>query len=65
MVQRKKNLRKDDPNLKREQEKYGNALPSREWIVEILEKNGVPLSQDELARQLSIKKASGNFLLIA
>ncbi|MBQ9724932.1 MAG: ribonuclease R [Neisseriaceae bacterium] len=57
MVQRKKNLRKDDPNLKREQEKYGKPLPSREWIIEILEKNGVPLSVGELEKELGIKKS--------
>lgn len=61
MAQRKKSLRQSDPHLQREQQKYGKALPSREWIVEILEKNGVPLSQDELARQLSIKKSEREF----
>ena len=57
MPTRKKNLRRQDPFYQREVEKYGKPLPSREWIIEILEKNGVPLSVGELEKELHIKKS--------
>ncbi|MBP5789632.1 MAG: ribonuclease R [Neisseriaceae bacterium] len=61
MAQRKKSLRQEDPFYQREVEKYGKPLPSREWIIEILEKNGVPLSIGELEKELSIKKREREF----
>lgn len=42
-------LRQQDPFLAREKTKYDNPLPSREFILEILEKNGVPMHAEELA----------------
>ncbi|SCK20677.1 ribonuclease R [Vogesella sp. LIG4] len=42
-------LRQQDPFLAREKSKYDNPLPSREFILEILEKNGVPMHAEELA----------------
>ncbi|MBR7001758.1 MAG: ribonuclease R, partial [Neisseriaceae bacterium] len=57
MPTRKKNLRRQDQFYQREVEKYGKPLPSREWIIEILEKNGVPLSVGELEKELHIKKS--------
>ena len=48
------NLRKKDPYLKREQQKYEKPLPSREWIIELLEQAGVPQKIPALAKQLSI-----------
>lgn len=47
-------LRKQDPFLLREQQKYTHPLPSREWILEILECEGVPLKMDKLAAMLDI-----------
>ncbi|MBR7059373.1 MAG: ribonuclease R, partial [Neisseriaceae bacterium] len=55
-MSKKRNLREQDPFLSREQQKYTNALPSREWIIEILEKKGVPVMITELEKILSIKK---------
>ncbi|WP_440997365.1 ribonuclease R [Arhodomonas sp. SL1] len=38
-----------DPHLAREQEKYGNPVPSREYILEQLEAAARPLARKELA----------------
>ena len=48
------NLREKDPYLEREYQKYATPLPSREWIIEILERAGVPQRITALAEQLSI-----------
>ena len=48
------NLREKDPYLEREYQKYATPLPSREWIIEILERAGVPQKITALAEQLSI-----------
>ncbi len=48
-------IRKRDPHLAREAEKYDNPLPSREYILEILQGRGVPLAFDELASLLAVK----------
>ncbi|MDG4551796.1 MAG: ribonuclease R [Candidatus Contendobacter sp.] len=37
-----------DPFLAREQEKYGQAAPSREFILQTLEERGMPLTMEEL-----------------
>ncbi|MDO5686262.1 MAG: ribonuclease R [Neisseria sp.] len=59
MTSNKKNttLRAQDPFLAREQEKYDAPLPSREWIVAVLEQDGVPLSVSALEKKLSVKKS--------
>ncbi|WP_416192680.1 ribonuclease R [Neisseria sp. CCUG12390] len=49
-----KNLREKDPYLEREKKRYDNPLPSREWIIELLEQKGVPTKIEVLARELSI-----------
>ena len=48
-------LRGKDPFLAREQQRYEFPLPSREWVIEILEAEGVPLSIAVLAEKLSIR----------
>lgn len=53
---RKSSLRLQDPFLKREKEKYKKPLPSREWIISVLEQHGVPLSLSNLERALSISE---------
>lgn len=53
---RVKNLRALDPFLAREQKKYGNPLPSREWIAEVLGKIGIPIGLKDLAIELSINR---------
>ncbi|MFV2028813.1 ribonuclease R [Neisseria sp. S1] len=55
------NLREKDPFLNRERQRYENPLPSREWIAEILEKEGVPLKIDVLAEKLSITESEYEF----
>ena len=54
-------LREKDPFLAREQQRYEFPLPSREWIIEILENEGVPLSMPALAEKLSISEAEYEF----
>ena len=47
--------RRADPYLERESERYAEPLPSREYILQILEEQGVPVSDDQLYEYLSIK----------
>ncbi|HGM2659467.1 TPA: ribonuclease R, partial [Neisseria gonorrhoeae] len=47
-------LREKDPFLSREKQRYEHPLPSREWIIELLERKGVPSKIESLARELSI-----------
>jgi ribonuclease R len=51
-----KTLRHADPHLGREASRYENPLPSREMILEVLLKQGVPLDEDALAAILGIEK---------
>jgi len=55
MTTKKKNIRTLDPFLEREREQYDNPLPSREYILQILEEHGVPIDQDELCALLHIE----------
>ncbi|QMT31121.1 ribonuclease R [Alysiella filiformis] len=48
------NLRNKDPYLERERAKYDHPLPSREWVIELLEQAGVPQKIPALADKLSI-----------
>ncbi|MDO5356217.1 MAG: ribonuclease R [Conchiformibius sp.] len=48
------NLREKDPYLKREQQKYEHPLPSREWVLQLLEEAGVPQKIAALAERLAI-----------
>ena len=50
------NLREKDPFLARERQRYEFPLPSREWIIEIIEKEGVPLGMPALAAMLSVEE---------
>lgn len=50
-----KNLRQQDPYLARERAKYDHPLPSREWIIQILEQAGVPQKIETLTKKLTIK----------
>lgn len=56
-AKKKTNLRQQDPFLLREREKYPNPLPSREWIIEVLTRIGVPLTVEDLAYKLSIENS--------
>ena len=55
------NLREKDPYLEREKQRYAEPLPSREWVIELLEQKGVPTKIDALARELSIKDEEYEF----
>ncbi|OOZ41097.1 ribonuclease R [Solemya pervernicosa gill symbiont] len=45
---------KKDPNLSREAEKYDNPIPSREFIMDLLEERDKLLSRDQIADALGI-----------
>lgn len=49
-----KDLRASDPFLERERERYEFPLPSREFILQVLENHGAPIFADELMSMLSI-----------
>lgn len=53
-MKKNKSLRSQDPFLAREQQRYDNPLPSREWVIELLEREGVPLKVETLASMLAI-----------
>ena len=55
------NLREKDPYLEREGQRYDHPLPSREWIIKLLEQKGVPAKMEALARELSITDAEYEF----
>lgn len=52
-----KNWRKLDPYYSREMEKYGHALPSREFILSVLEAQGALLSLAEIVRIFGLRGA--------
>jgi ribonuclease R len=54
MTNKKKNIRELDPFLEREREQYEHPLPSREYILQLLEKQGVPVAEEELCHILHI-----------
>ena len=54
MSKKKATLRNQDPHLAREQTRYENPLPSREFILDVLVKEGVPLSRERLGELLEI-----------
>ncbi|MEZ5511998.1 MAG: ribonuclease R [Gammaproteobacteria bacterium] len=44
----------DDPNLDNEAQKYENPIPSREYILELLEDRGHPLTHRQICAEFSI-----------
>jgi ribonuclease R len=46
--------RTQDPHLARERQRYDNPLPSREFILDTLREQGVPLGEVQLAKLLDI-----------
>ena len=44
----------DDPNLDSEAKKYDNPIPSRDFILELLEDRGRPLTHRQICAELSI-----------
>jgi ribonuclease R len=53
-MSKKKNIRTADPFLERERAQYENPLPSREYILQILEEQGAPIAEEELGGLLHI-----------
>ena len=51
-----KKTRKKDPFFDRESQNYERPLPSREFIIQVLEEEGVPLKKIDLLKILNIKK---------
>ncbi|TCT19260.1 ribonuclease R [Thiobaca trueperi] len=47
-------VRDADPHRQREAKKYANPIPSREFILETLTSNGMPLSFDEMGTLLAL-----------
>ncbi len=47
-----------DPFYKRESEKYADPIPSREYIMDVLNEYGKPMSRNKLLDQLHINKES-------
>ena len=54
---KKKTLREQDPHLAREREHYEHPLPSREFILQLLEERGAPIPEGELSGMLHIEPA--------
>lgn len=48
---------KKDPYRKREEKKYQKPIPSREYILECIDKIGRPITAEDLIRSFSIKKS--------
>lgn len=46
---------KKDPFAEREADKYPNPIPSREYIMQLLEQQGRPMSRQEIAQMLKLK----------
>jgi ribonuclease R len=55
MTNKKKNIREQDPFLERERAQYEHPLPSREFILQILEEQGAPVEEGGLIGILQIK----------
>ncbi|MER0171521.1 MAG: ribonuclease R [Nitrosomonas sp.] len=55
-IKKNQKLRNLDPHLKREKERYKSPLPSREYILQILQQQGIPLAEQVLQKLLDITK---------
>ncbi len=55
MSTKKTPLRLQDPFLEREKAQYPEPLPSREFILQLLEREGVPVAVEQLERLLTIE----------
>jgi ribonuclease R len=55
MTNKKKNIRTLDPFLEREREQYEHPLPSREYILQILAEQGMPIDQEDLCALFEIE----------
>lgn len=55
------NLREKDPYLAQESQKYDHPLPSREWIIELLNQWATPQPISVLSQKLDIQAAEYDF----
>ena len=62
-IKRLSETRKKDPYLVRETAQYDHPLPSREYIVMVLEKQGRPISHEQLCVLLDIRKSEESLFL--
>ncbi|MEO7465229.1 MAG: ribonuclease R, partial [Nitrosospira sp.] len=53
-IKKKPKLRNLDPHLEREKERYGHAVPSREFMLQILKEQGIPMNEKALQNLLEI-----------
>ena len=58
----KKKHRGKDPHADREAANYENPLPSREYILEVMEHEGAPVSVEKLWKLLEIRKSEREIL---
>lgn len=52
---KKTSLEKNDPFYQRESEKYADPIPSREFIIRVLEEFGRPMSRTQLIDELDVE----------
>ena len=55
MAKRRKSRAPSDPFQEREARKYDNPIPSREFIMETVQREGCPLSTSEIASHLELE----------
>lgn len=58
---KKQKLRQLDPHFQREKERYEQPLPSREYILQVLQQQGIPVTEQALHKLLSISKKEQDF----
>ena len=56
-------IRKNDPHFQRERAKYDLPLPSREYVLTVLEKQGKPVSYEHLCALMDIHKSEEEMFL--
>jgi len=56
-MSKKKNIREQDPFLERERAQYEHPLPSREFILQLLEEQGAPIPEEDLCALLHITRS--------
>lgn len=56
MTKSKKSIRAQDPFLERERAQYEQPLPSREYILQLLAEQGVPVEEENLCSLLHIEE---------
>ena len=54
-IKKRRKLRSQDPCLEREKGRYEHPIPSREYILQILTKLGVPTAENQLQEMLGIE----------